>query len=316
MDLYGSEALPAWVDLVHFERIPERSSLFHWEIEPHVHDALIQVFHPRRGGGEAVIDDTRWTLRPPCLIVAPARSVHGFRFLPDIDGPVVTAAQRPLESVAAAAPPSCCARSAARPSSLSMRRAASRRADAALRRDRARGAHLHRRRGGGRHVAAGGAVRADRAPGPRRRGAREAARSRKAAQIERFRSLLDTHFARALGRTYADELGVSPGQLTRLCHEVLGLTALEVINGRVLHEAQRELVYSSLGIKQIAAELGFADEAYFGRFFRKQTGHRPTEFRAMARGRLAAGSQAAAPPRPPRPPRAAVPPAPARPPRA
>ena len=55
----------------------------------------------------------------------------------------------------------------------------------------------------------------------------------------------------------------------------------------VLHEAPRELAYSSLSIKQIAAELGFDDDAYIGRFFKKQTGHRPTAFRALARRRLA-----------------------------
>jgi AraC family transcriptional activator of pobA len=82
-------------------------------------------------------------------------------------------------------------------------------------------------------------------------------------------------------------LGITAGQLTRLCHEGLGLSTLAAINARVVHEAQRELAYSSLSIKQIAAELGFDDDAYFGRFFKKQTGHRPTEFRALARRRLA-----------------------------
>ena len=55
--LYGStEAQPAWADLVHFERIPERSSLFDWEIDLHFHDALIQVLYVTGGGGFATID--------------------------------------------------------------------------------------------------------------------------------------------------------------------------------------------------------------------------------------------------------------------
>ena len=62
----------------------------------------------------------------------------------------------------------------------------------------------------------------------------------------------------------------------------------DVVNARIVHEAQRELVYSSLSVKQIADLLGFADEAYFGGFFKKQTGRRPTEFRTMARRHLAA----------------------------
>jgi AraC family transcriptional activator of pobA len=87
---------------------------------------------------------------------------------------------------------------------------------------------------------------------------------------------------------HAQALGITPGQLTRLSHELLGLSAQAVINARVVHEAQRELIYSSLSVKQIAAVLGFEDEAYFGRFFKKHTGHRPTEFRALGRRRLSA----------------------------
>ena len=99
------------------------------------------------------------------------------------------------------------------------------------------------------------------------------ARSRKSVQIERFRALVDTHFRDHLPvERYADELGVTSGQLTRLCRDVLGMSSLDVIHARVAHEAQRDLVYSSLSVKQIAASLGFADEAYFTRFFRKQSG--------------------------------------------
>ena len=47
-------------------------------------------------------------------------------------------------------------------------------------------------------------------------------------------------------------------------------------------EAQRDLVFASSSIQQLADALGFADEANFGRFFRKHTGLTPREFRARA----------------------------------
>ena len=49
--------------------------------------------------------------------------------------------------------------------------------------------------------------------------------------------------------------------LTRRCQDVLGLSALQVINARIVHEAQRDLVYTSTTIKQLATSLGFEDEA-------------------------------------------------------
>lgn len=321
--LYGTTGQPpAWADLVHFEWIPERSSLFAWEIEPHIHDGLIQVLYVTRGGGEAFIDGVSWQLEPPCLIVAPARSVHGFHFTASVDGPVVTAAQRPLESLASVAAPALLDH-IRRPAVLPVA-AAGRPAEAllplfeAIAREAqthaggqsvagmalllavfvqiARVAALNREVGGvgpsgdpdaGERQAEIGpfATGGDAGTGT---GTERTTRSRKASQIERFRSLLDARFRERLPvEGYAAELGITAGQLTRLCHEILGMSTQAAINARVVHEAQRELVYSSLSIKQVAGQLGFEDEAYFGRFFRKQTGLRATEFRQMARDRLA-----------------------------
>lgn len=289
--LYGStEAQPAWADLVHFERIPERSSRYAWEIEPHVHEALIQVLYATRGGGEAVIDGARWKLEPPCLIVAPARSVHGFHFLPDIDGPVVTAGQKPLETVAAAAAPQLL-RHIRQPAVIRVD-AASRHADALMPLfdaiEREAQTHAAGEAAAGMALLVALFVQIARIADTARAPSGEAARSRKAAQIERFRALLDARFKqRPPVESYAGELGVTAGQLSRLCREVLGMSTQDAINARVVHEAQRELIYSSLSVKQVAAELGFDDEAYFGRFFKKHTGERPTEFREGARRRLA-----------------------------
>ena len=289
-DLYGSLEQPAWRGLVHVERIPDRAARHDWQISPHVHDVLTQVLFVQAGGGRAVIEKAIWALKPPCLVVVPAGSVHGFRFLPGTDGAVITAAQRPLESAAAAFAPGLL-HAMRRPAVISVDSGA-RHAEALLPLidATAREARVH----APGEAAAGMAllvalfVQVARLSGGAAGGGDALAHSRKAARIERFQALLDAGFkARWPVQHYASELGVTPGQLTRLCREWLGMSSLEVINRRVLHEAQRQLVYASLSIKQIAAELGFADEAYFGRFFRKQTGQTPTAFRSAARSALA-----------------------------
>ena len=55
------------------------------------------------------------------------------------------------------------------------------------------------------------------------------------------------------------------------------LAAIQLVSGRHWQDNR----------EQIAAELGFEDEAYFGRFFKKHTGQRPTDFRREARAQLA-----------------------------
>lgn len=309
--LYGTQGQPDWIDLVHFERIPDRARLFDWEISPHVHDALIQVLVPRKGGGSVLIDGAAWALRPPCVVVVPARCVHGFRFTPGTDGAVVTAAQRPLEAVAKVVAPELLD---------TIRRPAVVRIDPngrhakalrplvdAIERESATHAPGQAAAGVPLLVALfvqiarlGGGGAGEGCDGGRGGGDSSAdgcaTRARTDDRVLRFQTLLDAQFRaqRAVGH-YAQAVGVTAGQLTRLCHEGLGMSTLAAINARVVHEAQRELAYSSLSIKQIAAELGFDDDAYFGRFFKKQTGHRPTEFRELARRRLAAAHGGAGP---------------------
>jgi AraC family transcriptional activator of pobA len=76
-------------------------------------------------------------------------------------------------------------------------------------------------------------------------------------------------------------------QLGRICREEISSSPLAMINEHLVREAQRDLVYSSMSVKQIAHGLGFADIAYFSRYFRKQTGVTPTQFQAQAHKALA-----------------------------
>ena len=290
--LYGSDdASPAWAEMVNLERIPERSSVHNWEIGAHVHEGLVQVLYIATGsdGGEALIDGRRWPLAPPCLIVVPSGAVHAFRFRKDIDGPVITAAQRPLESLASAFAPQLLPHireprvlpvdpqgpwtPALMPLFDALEREARFPSPGQVAASMSLLAALFVQ------VARISESASAEASDPR---------TRKAGQIEQFRQLVNGQFRQQRSVDhYARQMGLTAGHLGRLCRDALGLSPLDVVNARIVHEAERELVYSSLSIKQVAAELGFDDEAYFGRFFKKHTGQRPTEFRAMARAHLA-----------------------------
>lgn len=339
--LYGNDtAAPAWHHLVDFEHIPERSGRFHWEISPHVHDVLLQVLYITRGGGEATIEGRTWSLAPPCLVLVPAGSVHAFSFRPDVDGPVVTAAQRPLEAMARQLAPELLPllrqSGVLRVDPLGAPARALPPLFAALEREvrgdavEADGARVTSAAGGGSRGAASGAPEGASADAPdggsdggsdgRSNGGYiatvgggfgsaaaalalltavlvQAARvsavqaategdpySRKVQQVERFKALVEAHFrTRWPVARYAAALNVSAGQLGRLTREVLGCSPLDAVNERIVREAQRELVHASAGVKQVAAALGFEDDAYFGRFFKKHTGLRPGEFRQAGR---------------------------------
>ena len=53
-----------------------------------------------------------------------------------------------------------------------------------------------------------------------------------------------------------------------------------------LLEAERDLVYTFIGVKEIALSLGFSDAGYFSRFFSKHKRCTPTKFREQAHRQL------------------------------
>jgi AraC-like DNA-binding protein len=102
--------------------------------------------------------------------------------------------------------------------------------------------------------------------------------------VERFRLLVERDFAHSHRvSAYSARVNLTPGHLTALCRERLGRSASSVIRERLVLEAKRRLLYTEQRAFAIAAELGFADASYFGRFFRRETGLTPRQFRERRR---------------------------------
>ena len=78
---------------------------------------------------------------------------------------------------------------------------------------------------------------------------------------------------------YANELSLSAKRLNELTRSSFGKTISQMINERLILEAKREIGYVRKPIKEISYELGFSEPAYFTRFFGKQTGYAPEDFR-------------------------------------
>jgi AraC family transcriptional activator of pobA len=270
---------------LHLEWISDHGDMHHREIRPHQHDALLQVVYVRSGEGEVSLENSRMAFHAPCLILLPQRTVHAFRYSEETDGPVITAAQRPLESMARILSSDLLALMQ-RPMVIPLPW----NTDGTepiwpliqMIQSEAQG----QERG---NVAAGHAlliallVKITRLEQPAV--TVRPANSRRSTLLGQFRDLVDQQFKQHWPLTlYAEALGVTPATLGRACREELGESPTAVINERIVREAQRQLAYTALDIQQIAHELGYGDAAYFSRFFRKQAGIKPSEFRAAFRG--------------------------------
>ncbi|MDQ4141862.1 MAG: AraC family transcriptional regulator [Bacteroidota bacterium] len=93
-------------------------------------------------------------------------------------------------------------------------------------------------------------------------------------------TLLEQHFKEHQPVSfYAEKLNITEKQLNEACKNTFGKTTSSLIQDRIILEARRLLIHSPLTITQIAAELGYFDNSYFGRFFKKHTGKTPEQFR-------------------------------------
>nr|WP_295926319.1 helix-turn-helix domain-containing protein [uncultured Dyadobacter sp.] len=79
---------------------------------------------------------------------------------------------------------------------------------------------------------------------------------------------------------YADFLCMAPKTITHKFNRLRLPQPNEVIKNRIILEAKRLLVHTSLTAKEIAYELGYSDPAYFSRLFQTKTGESPSGFRA------------------------------------
>ncbi|GAB2703791.1 helix-turn-helix domain-containing protein [Mucilaginibacter koreensis] len=82
---------------------------------------------------------------------------------------------------------------------------------------------------------------------------------------------------------YASLLHISAGHLSEVVKLQSGKPAIKHIHDRLVLEARRLLFHTHHASKEVAYELGFTDASYFNRFFKRETGVTPVEYRANIR---------------------------------
>jgi AraC-like DNA-binding protein len=91
-----------------------------------------------------------------------------------------------------------------------------------------------------------------------------------------------------ISRSYADKLtvaqaaslaGMSQAQLMKIFKRAAGMTLITYINHVRLANAARLLKESARSVADVASEVGFADQSYFDKQFKRAFGCSPTQFR-------------------------------------
>jgi len=274
--LYGETSAWPTPDLIHCESIPERSKLHDWEIRSHAHSDLVQLLYVQSGSATLYVEDVVRYVESAALQVIPALSVHRFSFSADIQGYILSLAQ-PLADQLNAALDAAVLGVAACHAVDSQQRQPLDTLFAAIIDEYAQ--HKPGRDSMLQSLITMlsiwlGRRSLEHAPQDLR------SRERGREHLQAFTRAVGVHFREHWPiERYAEQLGISAAYLNALCRRLTEQSALQIINQRLLLEAKRDLVYTTLTINQVSDRLGFSEPAYFSRFFKRWTGQSPKHFR-------------------------------------
>lgn len=93
---------------------------------------------------------------------------------------------------------------------------------------------------------------------------------------------INMNYARQISQTdVADASNVSTAYLSRLFKEEMNIGFQEYLTKVRLKNAERMLAETNLSVKEIALAVGYPDEKYFSRIYKKVTGIKPSEYRKL-----------------------------------
>jgi len=99
--------------------------------------------------------------------------------------------------------------------------------------------------------------------------------------VKRFYSLVEEKYQQNLSlNQYAELLSVSPNHLTQTLKKLTGKTSTQIIKAKQILEIKRLLVHTNLTVSEIAGQLNFYDQSYFSKFFKRETGRLPLQYRS------------------------------------
>jgi len=98
--------------------------------------------------------------------------------------------------------------------------------------------------------------------------------------VKRFFHLLEENHQKNLSLSdYSGMMGVTPNHLTQTVKLLTGKTSSQIVKAKQLMEIKRLLVHTNLSVSEIANQLNFDDQSYFTKFFKRETGITPIQYR-------------------------------------
>ncbi len=282
--LYGEAPKADSGRFLHLEALDDRSRPSEWTIRPHAHTNLNHLFFITQGAGQVRTEAEAQPFAAPAVFIIPAGVIHAFAFEAESAGSVLTISGAYLTDVVGRDP--ALRAVFARPAVLDARPEADEVAHGLrrLERELTWAAPAHEAAVEScllSLLVAGLRLMARSSPST------QLVAGRQAELTARFRGVIEQRYREHPPlETYAQALGVSVSQLRNACLKAAGAPPLRLIHERLMLEARRLLIYTSLTVAEVAYSLGYDDPAHFSRGFAQHAGCSPRAFRRREADRL------------------------------
>ena len=277
---YGEQRNPVSNELINYEPLRKRSKIYNYEITEHLHTDLMQLFLITEGGGLLLSEGRKIPLDPPCALIIPINTLHGFVLQSTIEGDVFTFSNSFFETSLLDTKKILL--------KLNQLQQFSFEEDTTSFKE-----ILHYRSNLINEIT------------------KQHAEKRYAIQLifqllllqlyrteqqqptpiiptenkiltyfHSFQNLIkqNIHGSKTI-QEYAKELNISPVHLNRICQNLVQKSALQVVHESLLNEAKKYLLGTSNSIAEISYFLDFNDPSHFSKFFKKMMGLSPRAFR-------------------------------------
>ncbi|MFK8009936.1 MAG: AraC family transcriptional regulator [Saprospiraceae bacterium] len=283
--VYGEQEQPFWDSAVYIEPIRKRSAIYNFEINEHLHTNLVQIFILKKGGGQLFSEGKQIEMSTPCMIVIPNGVLHGFTWLPNVAGRVVTISLSFYEN--------CLKENQNTLTQFQQLQYFSFENDKNLFDELV---YL-------------------------KDNLEEELKEKKVEKqfiinllinllmVKLYRkSIVEqpqvlSHDNRTLSyfnafqkeisqtidctknvKSYAKSLNITPVHLNRICQVLVQKSALQIIHEKLSIEAKKKLLYTNKTISEISYSLNFKEPSHFSKFFKKMVGISPRKFRQSQNG--------------------------------
>ena len=277
--LYGEEEL-LLPDFMHLETMEYRSRKNNWVIAQHIHSNLFQVFLIETGKVCYLFENNRYLVKAPAIVTIPENTLHGLEVSKNIKGMVLTLSSSYPETVFQLTPPAL-----SELNKVCMMKDLRKHKIFSVIKQLIYGLYDEMQE-----------------ELPEKRLVLQSYLSLVLSKI--FRLALEkserpfttdsrnSHYFSSFQRSikqsytpmksineYARELNITPVHLNRICQATVGKSALRAVHEFLFLEAEKYLKYTEYSVSEIAYRLNFEDAAYFSRFFSKNAGISPKQYR-------------------------------------